>query len=38
MDSNGYHRQADKEDTGKEKLKPVELETFGQGLTKPPNT
>ena len=38
LDGNGYHRQANKEDTGKEKLEPVESETFGQGLTKSPNT
>ena len=38
MNSNWNHRQADKEEAGKEKLKPVETETFGQGLTKAPNT
>ena len=35
MDGNGYHRQTDKEDTGKEKLKPVEAERFDRGLRNP---
>ena len=31
MDGNGYHRQADEEDTGEEQLKPVEPKNVWTG-------